>query len=114
VIGGAVIVASGGTLAAAVAAVAIGGGIGGSFGAIIAGLIGKRHSEQIEEQLLAGGLLLWVRTRDKIHEERALAILAGHDATEVHLHILPSLAGDGCSLPVEDVVEARSAHADNS
>lgn len=114
VVGSAVIVASGGTLAAAAAAMAIGGGIGGSFGAIIAALIGKHHSTQIEEQLLAGGLLLWVRTRDKIHEERALAILAGHGGTDVHLHTLPSLAGNGCSLPVEDVVEASSAHADDS
>lgn len=107
------IVASGGTLAAAVAAAAIGGGVGGSFGAVLAGLIDDRHSKHLEEHLLAGGLLLWVRTRDKLHEERALAILAGHDATGVHLHTLPSLTTDGCSFPIEDVVEVPSAHADD-
>lgn len=108
-IGGAAIVASGGTLAAALAAAAISGGIGGSIGAVLDGLIGRHHSVIIQEQLASNGLLLWVRTHDKQHEERALAILAGHNAENVHLHSLPSLPIDGCSVPVEDVVEVSSA-----
>jgi hypothetical protein len=108
-IGAAAVVASGGALAAAITASLIAGGIGGSVGAAMAALIGKAHSDEIERHLLAGGLLLWVRTRDKIHEERALAILAGHKADGVHLHTLPSLAGAAYSKPIEDVVDVTSA-----
>lgn len=108
-IGGAAIVASGGALAAAVAAAAIAGGVGGSVGVIMAALIGQKQSDDIEEHLRAGGLLLWVRTRDQHHEERALGILAGHNAEGVHLHTLPSLANADYSAPLEDVVETDSA-----
>lgn len=108
-IGAAAVAASGGALAAAVAATLIAGGVGGSIGAVIAGLIGKHHSDEIEKHLKAGGLLLWVRTRDENHEQRALAILAGHNAEGVHLHTLPSLAGSAISQPVEDVVEVDQA-----
>ena len=108
-IGAAAVAASGGALAAAVAATLIARGVGGSIGAVIASLIGKHHSDEIEAPMLAGGLLLWVRTRDKIHEERALAILAGHNGEGVHLHTLPSLAGSEYSAPTEDVVDVTSA-----
>lgn len=108
-IGGAAVVASGGALAAAVAATLIAGGIGGSVGAVIAGLIGQKHAEEIERHLLAGGLLLWVRTRDESHEQRALGILAGHNGEGVHLHTLPSLVGTGYSKPVEDVIDVNAA-----
>jgi hypothetical protein len=107
--GAAAVVASGGALAAAITASLIAGGIGGSVGAAMAALVGKAHSDEIERHLLAGGLLLWVRTRDKIHEERALAILNGHKADGVHLHTLPSLAGAAYSKPIEDVVDVTTA-----
>ncbi|MEM5492049.1 hypothetical protein [Hoeflea sp. AS16] len=108
-IGAAAVVASGGALAAAVTAALIAGGVGGSLGSVMAGMIGKHHSEEIEKHLQAGGLLLWVRTPDENHEQRALAILAGHNAEGVHLHTLPSLAGSTISQPVEDVVEVDAA-----
>lgn len=108
-IGAAAVAASGGAMAAALAATLIAGGVGGSIGVVIAGLIGKHHSDEIEKHMLAGGLLLWVRTRDEQHEERALAILAGHNAEGVHLHTLPSLVGSGYSTPTEDVVDVTSA-----
>ena len=108
-IGAAAVAASGGTLAAALAATLIAGGIGGSIGAVMAGLIGKTHSAEIEKHLLAGGLLLWVRTRDQQHEERALGILKGHNAEGVHLHTLPSLVGTGYSTPTEDVIDVNTA-----
>lgn len=108
-IGAAAVVASGGALAAAVTAALIAGGVGGSLGSVMAGMIGKAHSDEIEKHLLAGGLLLWVRTRDKQHEERALGILKGHNAEGVHLHTLPSLAGSAYSTPTEDVVDVDVA-----
>ena len=108
-IGAAAVVASGGALAAAVTAALIAGGVGGSLGTVMAGMIGAAKAEEIEQHLKAGGLLLWVRTRDQTHEERALGILAGHNAEGVHLHTLPSLVGSGTSKPTEDVVDVSSA-----
>jgi hypothetical protein len=108
-IGAAAVVASGGALAAAVTAALIAGGVGGSIGTVMAGLIGAAQADEIEKHLLAGGLLLWVRTRDEQNEERALAILKGHNADGVHLHTLPSLAGTAYSTATEDVVDIASA-----
>jgi len=110
-IGAAAVVASGGALAAAVTAALIAGGVGGSIGTVMAGLIGATQAEEIENHLLAGGLLLWVRTRDKSHEERALGILKGHNGDGVHLHTLPSLVGSGTSRPTEDVVDVTTARS---
>ena len=99
-IGGAAVVASGGALAAAATA------------ALIAGGIGATKAREMETHLMSGGLLLWVRTRDETHEQRALAILAGHNGEGVHLHTLPSLVGSGSSKPVEDVIELDAAKAE--
>src|SRR5690242_8516105 len=69
------IVASGGTMAAALAAVAVGGGAGGLIGAALARIVDRRHAQRLQEQLEHGGLLLWVRTPDAEHERRAVEIL---------------------------------------
>tara|TARA_R110000744_G_scaffold1843_13_gene7223 strand:+ start:87633 stop:88193 length:561 start_codon:yes stop_codon:yes gene_type:complete len=83
------IVASGGALAAAAAAALVGGTAGGLIGTGLASLVGESHANYIEEQLVHGGLLLWVRTRDADHEARATAILREHSGRDVHLHALP-------------------------
>lgn len=86
-----VIVASGGTMAAAIIGAALAGGAGGVIGSILAKLVGDRHAHHIQEQLEHGGLLLWVRTRDDVHEKRALDILNKHSGHGVHVHdISPS------------------------
>ena len=90
-IGGFALVASGGTLAAAVTALAISGALGASIGTLLAALVGHNYAQQIEDHLKRGGLLLWVRTRDKEHEARATGILKEMGAEDVHLHLLPSL-----------------------
>ena len=68
------------------AAAAIGGGVGGLFGASLAKLIGDRHARHIEEQLKHGGLLLWVRVRDAEREKRAVEILSRRSGRDVHVH----------------------------
>ena len=83
------VVASGGTLAAAIIAVTLGGGVGGAIGAILAGVVGQHHAEYIEDQMERGGLLLTVRTWDKGDEKRALAVLTEHSAEDVHIHGVP-------------------------
>lgn len=81
-------VASGGTLGAAIAGAAAMGGAGGLIGATLAKFIDDQHAISLEEQLDRGGLLLWVRTRDGEHEQKAKDILSKHSAHDVHLHKL--------------------------
>ena len=87
-IGAVGVVASGGTLAAMTAAASMLGGAGALIGAVLANLVGEEHARRIQEQLDHGGLLLWVRTRDQAHENRAVEILSKHAARDVHIHAL--------------------------
>ena len=105
------VVASGGALAAAISAGVISGGVGGSLGTILAWFLGQKQSEHLEEQLQQGGLLLWVRTKDEQHEKRALAIMTGHKATDVHLHTLPSIMAGTSSPPTVEAYEVKQAHS---
>jgi hypothetical protein len=86
------IVASGGTVAAALVGAAVAGGAGGLVGATLSSFIDSHHAHYLQEQLDRGGLLLWVRTPDALHEHRALDILRRHSAEDVHVHDLPDLA----------------------
>jgi len=61
----------------------------GALGALLARVVGKAHSARLETQLGRGGLLLWVRTPDPEHEQRAIDILKQHGAEDVHVHTLP-------------------------
>ncbi|MCR9221963.1 MAG: hypothetical protein NXI21_17200 [Alphaproteobacteria bacterium] len=85
-----VVLATGGTMAAAILGAALAGGAGGAVGGLLAKLVGDRRAARIEEQLAHGGLLLWVRTRDAAHEERAVEILGRHSGQDVHLHAIPA------------------------
>jgi hypothetical protein len=60
-VGAGAIVASGGTLAAAITGVALTGGAGGLIGLILAKFVGDHHAHHLQEQIDRGGLLLWVR-----------------------------------------------------
>jgi hypothetical protein len=86
------IVASGGALAAAIAGAALAGGAGGVIGGLLARWLGKHQAHHVQEQLEHGGLLLWVHTRDKAHERRAVEVLKRHSGRDVHVHPLPALA----------------------
>jgi outer membrane lipoprotein SlyB len=88
-----VVVASGGGLAVAIAAAAVAGGGGGLIGSVGARFIGRERAESLQAQLDKGGLLLWVRVQDADRERRARAILAAHDAEDVHVHALPTSEG---------------------
>jgi hypothetical protein len=81
------IVASGGTLAAAITGTALAGGVGTLIGSVLAKLVGDHHAHHLQEQLDHGGLLLWVRTRDAEHEKRAVDILRKHSGRDVHVHV---------------------------
>jgi hypothetical protein len=95
------VVASGGTMLGAFAAAAIAGGAGGLIGAALARRIGNEHAKHLDQHLNRGGLLLWARTRDAEHEEKALEILRRHSAHDVHLHELPERVGKEGDVPRE-------------
>jgi hypothetical protein len=86
------IVASGGTVAAALIGAAVAGGAGGLIGARLSGVIESHHAHYLQDQLDRGGLLLWVRTVDAEHEKRAVEVLERNSAEDVHVHDLPDLA----------------------
>ena len=83
-----IIMASGGTMAAAIIGAALAGGAGGLAGGVLAKLLGDRHAKELHEQLDHGGLLLWVRAWNKADEERAVSILKKHSGRDVHVHAL--------------------------
>jgi hypothetical protein len=84
-----IVVASGGTVAAALIAGAVAGGAGGLVGAAFARFLEHRHAHRLQQQLDHGGLLLWVRTPTAGDERRAIEILRAHGADDVHVHDLP-------------------------
>ncbi len=81
-----VVVASGGGLAAALAAVVAGGGVGGGLAGLLGRRLDARRAREIEEQLKAGGLLLFVAVRDPEQERKAGEILEKLAAADVHVH----------------------------
>ena len=80
------VVVSGGAIAAGLAAAVLAGGAGGMVGALLAKWVGHRHGHYLQDQIERGGLLLWVRTWDSGHEERAASILRRHAGDCVHVH----------------------------
>src|SRR3546814_100673 len=83
------VVATGGTLLAVIAGAALAGSAGGLIGSVLAKRLGEHHAQYLHEQIVRGGLLLWVRTRDPTREKRAIEILRKHSADRVHVHMLP-------------------------
>ena len=80
--------ASGGTLALALAAAAAGGTVTGGIGALIARHIGQKEADEIERQLARGGLILWVRVRSPDQERQAQQVLRDNAAEAVRVHEL--------------------------
>ncbi|WP_435311834.1 hypothetical protein [Primorskyibacter sedentarius] len=74
------------TLAASIAAIAIGGSPAAVIGTLLARRAGKNHKDYYTRQIEHGGILLWVRLRDKEHEKLAVEILKGHSGRDVHVH----------------------------
>ena len=74
------------TLAASIAAIAIGGSPAAVIGTLLARRVGKHHKDYYENQIRHGGILMWVRTHDKEREELAVKIMKGHSGRDVHVH----------------------------
>ncbi len=74
------------TLAASIAAVAIGGSPALVIGALLARRVGKQHKDYYANQIEHGGILLWVRTHDDAREDLAVKIMKAHSGRDVHVH----------------------------
>jgi membrane protein implicated in regulation of membrane protease activity len=74
------------TLAASIAAVAIGGAPGAVLGTLFARRVDRTHREYYEEQIRHGGILLWVRVGGPESEALAKKIMQGHSGRDVHVH----------------------------
>lgn len=74
------------TLAASIAAIAIGGSPAAVIGTLLARRVGKHHKDYYAHQIEHGGILLWARVRDKEREELAVKIMQGHSGRDVHVH----------------------------
>ncbi|MFO1068142.1 MAG: hypothetical protein U1E14_06410 [Geminicoccaceae bacterium] len=78
-----VVIFSGGTALAAIAAAIGAGGASGGIGLGLAQLFGAQHAAQVEDQLKHGGLLFWVTLKEQDDPQRVIAILERHGATEI-------------------------------
>ncbi|MEM5519085.1 hypothetical protein [Sulfitobacter sp. AS59] len=74
------------TLAASIAAIAIGGVPAAVIGALLARRVGQHHKDYYAKQIEHGGILLWVRVKDKEHEDLATKIMKEHSGRDVHVH----------------------------
>jgi hypothetical protein len=74
------------TLAVSIAAIAIGGVPAAIIGALLARRVGQHHKEYYATQIEHGGILLWVRVKDKEHEDLAVKIMKEHSGRDVHVH----------------------------
>ncbi|WP_025898880.1 hypothetical protein [Sneathiella glossodoripedis] len=57
-----------------------------------------RSEKSLKDQLARGGIPIWIRVKDKQHEERALEVLKEFNALDVHIHDLkeePYMVDDG-------------------
>ncbi|MCB8840169.1 hypothetical protein [Aurantimonas sp. VKM B-3413] len=107
------ILASGGTLGAAIAAAAASGYVCASLGLLLDRMIERSHLQRIEEQVAAGGLLLWVHLRDDAHAERATAILTKAGGQDVHVHELTTAAREGAAMRqrIDDLIDEAGAES---
>ncbi|MGQ2904784.1 MAG: hypothetical protein ACT6RL_07775 [Neoaquamicrobium sediminum] len=80
------VVASGGSLALVAAAAAAAGTVGAGIGAAAIHLLGKKQAQELELQLMAGGIVVWVRVRDAEKEAQAQEILSRFGGKAIRVH----------------------------
>jgi len=88
-----------GAIGAAGAAFAVGGPVGVALGTgaavetsvedALSRFVETGHSDRFQQNLIDGGLVVWVRVGDDAADARAREVLATHDGTHVHAVPLP-------------------------
>jgi hypothetical protein len=84
--GALIVIASGGATALAVAAAVAGAAAGVAVVGIIAHHLKQVQTRELERQLAAGGLVLWVRVRSPERENKAQQILRACGAEAIRVH----------------------------
>lgn len=85
--GAAALVAAGGIALIPTIAVVAGGGLAASaVGLILARAFGHHHAARVQQEIVNGGLLLWVHTPDKARDADVVKILKRHGGRDVHFH----------------------------
>ncbi len=77
------IILTGGGLGVALAALVGAGGAGGLVGALVAHGFHEEQAKLLEDQIAAGGLVLWIQPRDDAQADAAKAGLEGAGATSI-------------------------------
>lgn len=70
---------------------AISGLIGGLIGGAAAYWLKRRHDDYYKDQVAHGGIPLWIHTKDRDHEKKAMEALKSSNATDIHLHDIAEL-----------------------
>jgi len=86
-------VAYGGDMSWQIISTAIATAAGAGLGLLLLRVAVRRRSADVQRQLAAGGLALWVSTPDDASEQSALAVLQSCAATAVHAHRVPGSWG---------------------
>jgi len=96
------VAAAGGALVTAIGMTVLGGAVGAGLGALLFYAVARHHAADIESQLAAGGLVLWVSTPDEAAERRALEVLRRCGGMSVHSHTIDKQWGVA-DAPLHDV-----------
>jgi len=86
------------TLAAAVGSTAAAGALGG----LLARAFGRKHAEFVTNQIMNGGLLLWVRAPDASKDAEIVGILKKNGGSDIHIHVITRTWGVA-DVPLHDV-----------
>ncbi len=87
----AVVVATGGTLLAAITAAVAAGAGAGTLGSVLSNFISKHHADYIQTQIENGGMIIWVNAATPEREEAARRILAKYHGHDIQAHDIPAL-----------------------
>lgn len=88
-LGAAAVIGTGGAALIPTLAFAAGGSVaGGAVGLVLARAFGRKHAAEVERQLSAGGLLLWVHAPDPAKDSTILDILRRNGGSDVHIHVM--------------------------
>ncbi|MBL8579884.1 MAG: hypothetical protein JNK47_21985 [Mesorhizobium sp.] len=87
-LGATAIVTSGGlALLPTIAVTAGSASIAGGIGLLFARAFGRKHADHVQDQILNGGLLLWVKAREAATDDKLLAALRDNGGRNVHMHV---------------------------
>lgn len=101
-LGAAAVAGTGGAALIPVLAATVGSSAaGGALGLVLARAFGRRHAHIIHEQIMNGGLLLWVHAPDAADDARIVGILKKNGGRDIHFHVVARSWG-AADVPLHD------------